>query len=52
MAGVLHGCARTTPLVVEFRRRTLLPLDDLLGNLRERPGRCFGLISFLTVYRK
>jgi transposase InsO family protein len=93
MAGVLHGCARTTPrirselqgskestrtlarryglnpktvakwrrrettvdgpmgpkvrrssvlrpeeeaLVVEFRRRTLLPLDDLLGNLRER----------------
>jgi len=93
MAGVLHGCARTTPrirselqgskestrtlarryglnpktvakwrlrkttfdgpmgpkerrssvlrpdeeaLVVEFRRRTLLPLDDLLGNLRGR----------------
>jgi hypothetical protein len=23
-------------LVVEFRRRTLLPLDDVLGNLRER----------------
>ena len=93
MAGVLHGCARTTPrvrselqgskestralsrryglnpktvakwrrrqttvdgpmgpkvrrssvlradeetLIVEFRRRTLLPLDDLLGNLRQR----------------
>ncbi len=93
MAGVLHGCARTTPcirselqrskestrtlarryglnpktvakwrvrkttadgpmgpkqrrssvlspeeeaLVVEFRQRTLLPLDDVLGNLRER----------------